>query len=83
MILILKENRNLSVEGCLLPITYRLYLEEGGYAVDVKNERTGETVRIQDLTTKPETARTFFNRVVQGMATPVTLQDLAEDFLAE
>ncbi len=62
-------------------LTYRLWSEEGRYAVSVC-DRNGESAAVRDVTTIPARSEAFFALVVRNLVTPVTLRDVAEDFLS-
>lgn len=59
---------------------------EGGesrYGVSAENQNTGERAEIGDITSVRARAEQFFNLLIVGQVTPVTLRDAAEDFVAD
>lgn len=70
-----------------ITVSYELleHLEEGEcrYGVSAENQNTGERAEIGDITSKRDRAEQFFNLLIVGQVTPVTLKDAAEDFVAE
>ena len=53
------------------------------YGVTVKNEITGETATISDITENLQTSEALFDRLLTGCVTPMSLKDVVEDFVAE
>lgn len=59
---------------------------EGGvcrYGVSAENQNTGERAEIGDITSVRARAEQFFQLLIVGQVTPVTLRDAAEDFAAD
>lgn len=53
------------------------------YGIVIMDQTTGSVEMILDLTSLEYKAEEFYLRLIQGRATPITLKDLADDFLAE
>lgn len=53
------------------------------YGVTVKNELTGETATISDITENQKTSEQLFDRLLTGCVTPLCLKEVVEDFVAE
>lgn len=53
------------------------------YGVTVKNEITGETATIRDITENLQTSEQLFDRLLSGCVTPMCLKEVVEDFVAE
>ncbi len=53
------------------------------YGVTVKNEITGETATICDITESLQTSEILFDRLLTGCVTPLCLKEVVEDFVAE
>lgn len=84
---ILTETRDLPLEQTTITLRYELTAEETDgtvqYGAAVVNLTSGERAYIGGLTADRARAETFFRRVCNGLVTPVTLRDTAEDFAAE
>ena len=55
----------------------------GRYSAAAEITETGEWSAVLDLTTNRTMALEFLRRISQGAVTPVTLVEVAEDFVAE
>jgi hypothetical protein len=53
------------------------------FAVSVQNVETGEVATVWELTSDQQQAMEFFGRVTRGTVTPVSLREIAEDFVAQ
>ena len=53
------------------------------YGVAVKNEITGESASIPDITENLQTSERLFDLLLTGCVTPVSLKDVVEDFIVE
>ena len=86
MKLLLSESRLLDTPLGELSIRYELLREEREpkyYSVRLWNETTGERSQAPELTTDRDLALRFFEGVLRGSVTPLTLREIVEDFLAE
>ena len=86
MKLILTETRWIETPAEDLSIRYELLSGDGSgtaqYSVRLLNENTGEIAEVRDLTADEGRALRFFDSVLRGSVTPVTLREIAEDFAA-
>lgn len=84
---LVEETASLETEQMCCPLRYVLAAQmvEGSerFAVAVRNERTGEQAQVADLTSDRQRAMDFFLKIVRGLVTPVTLREVAEDFVAQ
>lgn len=64
-------------EGKIYP-SFLVYVSVKGEGFDYFDE-----TEIQDLTSCESTALRFFDLISNGLVTPLTLRDVAEDFLAD
>ncbi len=84
---ILTEIRTLSMGTGAVSLRYDLTAAEREgvleYGAAVTNESSGEQAAVQGLTPDRDSAVAFFRRISGGTVTPVTLMDVAEDFVAE
>lgn len=65
-----------------LRMGYTLFLMENTYGISVRNQHTGEKVTIRDVSTNQGLSEQLFDLILGGFVTPVTLKDVAEDFVA-
>lgn len=83
---LLHETRELIGGQICCTLDYTLLAQMQGaaarFGVSVKNEQTGETAEVMDVTGDRQQAVAFFKSVVRGQVTPVTLREVAEDFVA-
>ncbi len=61
---------------------YTLFLTGNTYGISVKNQRSGESSTIGDISTNKVLSEQLFDLVLGGFVTPITLKDVAEDFVA-
>lgn len=77
---IIRQNRKTCHE---LSMYYILFEALGRYGITVTNECSGETRTISDVSTLRSLSEQLFDLILRGFVTPVTLMDVAEDFVAE
>ena len=84
---ILTEIRSFPTTEGTMTLRYELLAETAAgltqYGAAVTNEGTGEQVRVMELTSDQNLASEFFDKISRGLVTPVTMRDVAEDFVAE
>lgn len=77
-----KEGGEQSASQCLSGKTlYRLYQEDGAWSIEAKRE--GAVAVCAHITTREESARVLFSRVVRHRVSPHHLEEVTEDFLCE
>ena len=71
--------------ACLQYTLFSIPTEDSreSYGVMVRNEITGETATIADITQRMDISELLFDKLLTGCVTPVTLKDVVEDFIAE
>lgn len=65
-----------------LRMGYTLFLMGNTYGITVRNQHTGEKVTIRDVSNNQVLSEQLFDLILGGFVTPVTLKDVAEDFVA-
>ncbi len=85
---ILAIEQTASLPAGTVHLRYRLLAEtkhagEAHYSAAAEITETGEWSAVLDLTTNRTLALEFLRRISQGAVTPVTLVEVAEDFVAE
>lgn len=84
---ILTEMKKVATEQGNMTLRYELLAEtkEGmtQYGAAVTNENTEERTRVMELTADRGRAAEFFGRISRGNVTPMTMREVAEDFVAE
>ena len=88
MNIIQTETQTVHTANGVLRLRYRLFSEEfretgREYGTSITSLDTGEERTVSALTCDEARARVFFARLVRGSVTPVSLMDLAEDFILE
>lgn len=68
-------------------LTYELLADtvpgRESYGIIIMDQTTGGVEMLLDLTSLEYRAEEFYYKLIQGRATPMSLKELAEDFLAE
>lgn len=68
-------------------LTYELLADtvpgRESYGIIIMDQTTGAVEMLLDLTSLEYRAEEFYLKLIQGRATPISLKELAEDFLAE
>ena len=88
MNIIQSEIRTVQTPKGALRLRYRLFSEDSletgrEYGTSITSLDTGEERKVPALTCDEARARAFFAKLVRGTVTPVSLTDLAEDFILE
>ena len=88
MIILEARNRTISTPAGEKLLSYRLLGTDSvrapmEYGASILDLSTGEEASLPNLTTRRERADLFLSRLIRGGATPVSLVELAEDFVAE
>ncbi len=53
------------------------------YGISIKNELTGESAVVHNITEDIAVSEKLFERLLTGVVTPVCLKDVVEDFIVE
>lgn len=82
----MKKQLYLSLETDNYELNYYLLEDESGYGIQIdkmSNQTVAETKPIYDLCTEKDEVCEFIHKIKDGSVTPVTLEYVVEDWIAE
>ena len=84
---LIKTTRSIPTAERNMAICYRLFEQSGEgqcrYGVVVEDQHTGECAIVEDVTSKRDRAEQLLALLERGQVTPMSLQEIVEDFVAE
>lgn len=64
-----------------ISMDYVLFQNMERYGITVTNEDSGESGTVSDISSIRDVSEAFFELILGGFVTPITLRDVAEDFV--